>query len=386
MRQAFLLVVSLLLLFSPTLLADDKASKEKELNRLKSRIEKLRKTIEVKETSKSSYHHQLRKIEKQIGHLGKKIRQSNQQLKKKERALHKLGIEKKEIEKSIRKHNQQLARQLHSAYTQGQQEQLKLLFSQQSAASLQRNLVYYEYCSRYRLSLIEEARKNYDRLIENEQRINIAKEDLVKILARLKTQKSDLSRDRSKRKKIIAKLNTELKKQGSHLTQLEENAQNLKQLISSLSEILIDIPPPEKSKQKFTSLRGKLAWPVKGKVKRLFGRPKPPSNLRWQGVIIQAPTGNNVRAISHGRIAFADWLRGMGNLIIIDHGNEYLSLYGHNQSLFKAAGEWVEAGDIIGSIGNSGGQSKQGLYFEIRKKGKPQNPSRWCKSSNWYAI
>ncbi len=386
MRQAFLLVVSLLLLFSPTLLADDKASKEKELNRLKSRIEKLRKTIEVKETSKSSYHHQLRKIEKQIGHLGKKIRQSNQQLKKKERALHKLGIEKKEIEKSIRKHNQQLARQLHSAYTQGQQEQLKLLFSQQSAASLQRNLVYYEYYSRYRLSLIEEARKNYDRLSENEQRINIAKEDLVKILARLKTQKSDLSRDKSKRKKIIAKLNTELKKQGSHLTQLEENAQNLRQLISSLSEILIDIPPPKKSKQKFLSLRGKLAWPVKGKVKKLFGRPKPPSNLRWQGVIIQAPTGNNVRAISHGRIAFADWLRGMGNLIIIDHGNEYLSLYGHNQSLFKASGEWVEAGDIIGSIGNSGGQSKQGLYFEIRKKGKPQNPSRWCKSSNWFSL
>ncbi|MCP3688547.1 MAG: peptidoglycan DD-metalloendopeptidase family protein, partial [Gammaproteobacteria bacterium] len=101
-------------------------------------------------------------------------------------------------------------------------------------------------------------------------------------------------------------------------------------------------------------------------------------------VIIQAPTGRHVKAISHGRVAFADWLRGLGNLVIIDHGNSYLSLYGHNESLFKSAGEWVEPGDIIGSIGSSGGQEKPGLYFEIRRKGKPQNPTKWCKSKNQF--
>jgi septal ring factor EnvC (AmiA/AmiB activator) len=106
------------------------------------------------------------------------------------------------------------------------------------------------------------------------------------------------------------------------------------------------------------------------------------SNLRWQGVTIEARSGSQVMAVSHGRIAFADWLRGLGNLIIIDHGNSYLSLYGHNESLFKGAGEWVEAGEIISSIGSSGGQKTPGLYFEIRKKGKPQNPTGWCKASN----
>jgi septal ring factor EnvC (AmiA/AmiB activator) len=124
---------------------------------------------------------------------------------------------------------------------------------------------------------------------------------------------------------------------------------------------------------------------VQGNIKKLFGRQKPLSDLRWQGIMIYAPAGNHVRAVSRGRIAFADWLRGLGNLVIIDHGNSYLSLYGHNESLFKSAGEWVESGDIISSIGSSGGQQKPGLYFEIRKKGKPQNPTRWCKAGNQFA-
>lgn len=386
MHPALAVFFSILFLFSQNIAADEKADKEQELNQLKSRIEKLRKTIEVKENSKSSHNRKLRQIEKQIGLLSNKIRQSGRQIKDQQKSLNTLKKNKGKIEKSINRHNQQLAKQLHTAYTLGQQEQIKLLFSQQNAAALQRNLIYYEYFSKYRLNLIDSAQQNFDLLIESEQKISAAKRQFEKVLATLKSQKSTLADDRSKRKKILSMLGRELKKQGKHLTQLEENAHNLKQLIDSLSEILIDIPIPQALHKKFSSLRGKLAWPVKGKVKKLFGRLKPPSNLRWQGVVIQAPSGNNVRAVSHGRIAFADWLRGMGNLIIIDHGNGYLSLYGHNQSLYKAAGEWVEAGDIIGSIGNSGGQRKPGLYFEIRKKGKPQNPSRWCKSVNWNAT
>ena len=156
-------------------------------------------------------------------------------------------------------------------------------------------------------------------------------------------------------------------------------------MIKSIEEIFVDAPESEISQRAFAELKGKLAWPVKGKLRRLFGRNKPLSNLRWQGVMIEAPEGQHVQAIFHGRIAFADWLRGMGNLIIIDHGNSYLSLYGHNEALFKTAGEWVEAGEVIGSIGSSGGQKNPGLYFEIRRKGKPQNPTNWCKSSNSFA-
>lgn len=385
MRIRNCLVFCVLFLFCLQPLADELKTKEKELSQLKNRIEKLRRTIEVKENSKSSISRQLRSIEKQIGQVGRQIRSSSDKIKAKQRALKTLNREKKQIQAKIGQQNRQLGKQIHSAYTLGQQEQLKLLFSQQNATAMQRNLTYYEYFSRYRLDLIEEAQETFSDLLENENKIQSAKLDLEKVLGTQNKQKASLTRDRSKRKSIIAELERELKKQGSNLTQLEENARNLKSLIDSLAEILIDIPPPKEHKE-FAKLRGKLAWPTKGKVKKLYGKAKPLSNLRWQGVVIQAPLGNNVRAVSHGRVAFADWLRGMGNLIIIDHGNNYLSLYGHNQSIFKTTGEWVEAGDIIGSIGNSGGQKKPGLYFEIRKKGKPQNPSRWCDSKNWFAT
>lgn len=365
--------------------ANNKLKKQKELSQLKSRIDKLKKTIAVKENSKSGLTQQLRQSEKQIGRLSQQINKTSKELKNKKKSLQQLKINKFQIELSLKQQNRQLSRQLHAAYTLGQQEQIKLLFSQKSAIALQRNLTYYQYFSQYRNKQIEQGRKNYDRLLANEKLILQATAELEKILAHHKEQQKRLNTDRSKRKKIMLNLDEELMKQGKHLTRLQDDAKNLKQLIDSISEILTEIPSSSRPNKRFSLLKGKLAWPVKGKVKKLFGQPKPPSNLHWQGVIINAQSGNNVRAVSHGRIAFSDWLRGMGNLIIIDHGDGYLSLYGHNESLFKTAGEWVEAGEIIGSIGNSGGSKKPGLYFEIRRNGKPQNPSRWCKMANWFA-
>ncbi len=386
MRFLFIALTAITILFHISAFSDDRTRKQKELSQLKSRIEKLRQTIEVKENSKSSYSKQLRNIEKKIGKVSQEINRSEKALGSKQQSLNALKKNKKRIHQSIQKQNQHLAQQLHAAYTLGQQEQIKLLFSQKNAAQLQRNLTYYQYFTRYRLDLIDSAQINVQKLTANEILIQQASKELENILSGLKNKKATLTQDSRERKTIIANLDKELRKQGKNLNQLEENAKNLTQLIESLSEILTDIPTPPAANTKFSKLKGKLAWPVKGNVRKLFGRQKPPSNLRWQGVVIKAPEGNNVRAVSHGRVAFADWLRGMGNLIIIDHGDGYLSLYGHNQSLFKSAGEWVEAGDIIGSIGNSGGQNQPGLYFEIRKKGKPLNPSRWCNSRNWFAT
>jgi septal ring factor EnvC (AmiA/AmiB activator) len=198
----------------------------------------------------------------------------------------------------------------------------------------------------------------------------------------LNEQKKQLDQDLGKRKTIISSLDKQLKKQGGNLSRLEDEAAQLQNLIKSIEKLFIDAPESEISRKSFAKLKGKLAWPLKGKLRKLFGRTKPQSDLRWQGVKIEAANGSHVMAVSHGRVAFADWLRGLGNLIIIDHGNSYLSLYGHNESLFKTAGDWVEAGEVISSVGSSGGEQKAGLYFEIRKKGKPQNPTRWCKSSN----
>lgn len=378
-------LLTLCLLAAPAS-ANQKDLKEEELKALQVKISKLKQTIDVKEDSKSRYTRQLEKIERKVGALSRNIRDTEKKIGQKQAELKKLRKTRKQHQQQLSRENDILAQQVYTAFTLGTQEKAKLLFSQQDPEIFQRNLVYYQYFSNARVKLIDNVKANIDKIIETEIQINNTRLGLEKNHKLQKTQIAQLSKDRNKRKSIIALLDKLLKKQGRYLSKLEDDANQLQNLISSIQEILTETPlqDPEFDRKTFAMLKGKLAWPVKGKLKQLFGRQKPLSGLRWQGIVIDAPAGRYVRAISHGRIAFADWLRGMGNLVIIDHGNSYLSLYGHNESLFKSAGEWVESGDIISSIGNSGGQSQTGLYFEIRKKGKPQDPTRWCKSSNLF--
>jgi septal ring factor EnvC (AmiA/AmiB activator) len=381
----FLLTVFTLSTVAMTVIAGEKQVKQKQLKAIQSKIKKIKTTIDVKEDSKSRYASQLQKIEKSIGSVAKKIRNIEKQIGQSKTELKSLRKTRKKHQKQLVEENETLSEQVYAAYTLGKQERIKLLFSQKSAANMQRNLVYYQYFSNARVNLINDVQENITTILSTESSISLASQALEKNYQQLKTQKTQLSKDGAKRKTIIGSLDKQIKKQGGHLNQLQDEASQLQSLIESIEKMLIETPEPELSREAFAKLRGKLAWPVNGKVKRLFGRHKPLSDLRWQGIIIEAPTGRHVKSISHGRVAFADWLRGMGNLIIIDHGNSYLSLYGHNESLFKTAGEWVEPGDIISSIGNSGGQAKSGLYFEIRKKGKPQNPSKWCKTGVRFA-
>ena len=365
--------------------ASGKGQKEKDLKILQSKITKLQRTIDVKEDSKSRYTKQLKKIENVVAKVNRKIRDLNKKISAKQSELKKLRKTRNKHQQQLSHENDILSKQVYTAFTLGRQEKVKLLFSQKNPAALQRNLVYYQYFSNARAELITKVKSSIDKILAAEAGIKKASRDLQKNHQLLKTQKAQLDKDSAKRKSIIGSLDKQLKKQGGRLTRLEDEAIQLQNLIGSIQNILIETPEPELERKPFSRLRGQLAWPVKGNIKKLFGRHKPLSDLRWQGIMIYAPAGKHVRAVSRGRIAFANWLRGFGNLIIIDHGNSYLSLYGHNESLFKSAGEWVESGEIISSIGNSGGQQDPGLYFEIRGKGKPQNPTKWCKTGNLFA-
>jgi murein hydrolase activator len=361
-------------------IADDKSAKEKQLDTLLQQIEKLKQTIDVKEDSKSQYIKQLKGIERGIGKLSRQISDIGKQISNRKSELKALRATRLKHQQQLSRENEHLAEQVYTAFTLGKQEKVKLLFSQQDPQVLQRNLVYYQYFSNARVALIENVQQNIDRIIETERLIGEAQVALKKNQQELNAQKARLDQDRRKRQTIVSSLDKQLKQQGGKLSKLEDEAVQLQQLIDSIQEIFDSAPEQEITRQPFAKLKGKLEWPVEGKLRKLFGRTKPLSNLRWQGIVIEAPSGRYVRAVSHGRVAFADWLRGFGNLIIIDHGNAYLSLYGHNESLFKEAGEWVEAGDVIGSTGDSGGKEKTGLYFEIRRNGKPQNPTRWCRA------
>ncbi len=386
MRISILLaILTFSVVFAPQVPAADKATSERKLRAVLQKIDKVREAIEVKENSKSRYIKQLKSIESNIGSVNRQIRKIAGQISAKKSELADLRKNRLEHQQRLSRENETLAEQVYTAFTLGRQERIKLLFSQQNAQTLQRNLVYYQYFSEARVALIDSVRDSIDRIIETETLITEARAALERDQQELGRQKAGLDKDLAKRRNIIGSLDTQLKKQGGELARLEDEAAQLQQLIDSIQDLLLPAPEDDISRKAFADLRGKLAWPVEGKVRRLFGKRKPRSDLKWQGVRIDAPSGRHVRSVSHGRVAFADWLRGFGNLIIVDHGNGYLSLYGHNESLFKSAGEWVEAGDVISSVGSSGGQAKAGLYFEIRKRGKPQNPTRWCKADNRFA-
>ncbi len=364
--------------------ADERSAKENQLKTVLGKIQQLKQAIDDKENSKSQYISQLQSIEKQIGSVNEKIRRIRQEIDASKTELAALRETRRQHQRQLGTETEHLAEQVYAAFTLGRQEKVKMLFSQGDPSRLQRNLVYYQYFSNARVALIDDVKDKIDRLIETESRIEQTRQKLEAGRADLVAQKQRLADDRKQRETVIASLDRQLEQQGGKLTRLEQEARQLQQLIDSIQELLDEAPEDDISRTAFAELKGRLAWPVEGKVKRLFGHTKPYSDLRWQGIVIEAPSGREVRAVSGGRVAFADWLRGLGNLIIIDHGNSYLSLYGHNESLYKSAGEWVEAGEVIASTGSSGGQQQSGLYFEIRKNGKPQNPTRWCKSGNGF--
>ncbi len=386
--QLRLLTIGILLLAGSLAFATVSAKTQKEtqqqLKEILLKIDKLKQVIAVKEDSKSKYLGQLRSIETDIGQVSQLLERTNKSIGDKRKRLRGLAETRTEHQQQLSRENESLAEQVYTAYTLGQQERIKLLFSQKQPQQFQRNLVYYQYFSNARADLIESVESSIAEIISTESLINTAKKDLEKTGEKLQSQKTQLTSKRSQRRSIVANLERQLKNQSGELDQLSDEAKELQYLLESIQEIFIDAPPPPEQHKPFPQMKGKLAWPVEGKLRNLYGRLKPGSDLRWQGVMLQAPGGRQVRAISSGRVAFADWMRGFGNLLIIDHGDTYLSLYGHNESLYKSAGEWVDPGEVIGSVGDSGGQQKPGLYLEIRKNGKPQNPTRWFQRGKFF--
>jgi septal ring factor EnvC (AmiA/AmiB activator) len=178
---------------------------------------------------------------------------------------------------------------------------------------------------------------------------------------------------------VLLGLNTRIKDKDANLRRLEKDRQELEALLDAVEETIADLKIPNDYRP-FAARKGDMSWPTNGPVRYRFGSRQKPSMIRRQGVTIAGKSGNNVNAIHHGRVVFADWFRGKGLLIIVDHGDGFMSLYAHNQSLLSEIGDWIKAGEPIATVGNSGGQRESGLYFEIRQNGEPTNPARWCQS------
>jgi murein DD-endopeptidase MepM/ murein hydrolase activator NlpD len=189
---------------------------------------------------------------------------------------------------------------------------------------------------------------------------------------------TELSNAQENRQSLLIALKSKIVQEGTEIERLAAQEQDLSRLIVELTSILSDYPIS--SEQPFSELKGTLTWPVAGQLKHDFGQPRA-GGLKWNGVVLSAPMGKEVRAIYHGRVVFADWLSGLGLLVIVDHGEGFMTLYGYNETTLKMAGDWVAPGDVIATVGDSGGQSEAGLYFEIRRDTRPLNPRGWISRS-----
>lgn len=349
------------------------------LEQLRQQIHSLRAELDNDRQRKQSLQSRLRDTEKRIGKTAALLRELNQQIRRQKHELKSLHKKQKGLRGELRQHRLALARQLRAAYATGQQEYLKILLNQQDPAAVARTLTYYDYYNRARLQKIQAIDTSLTELATLEEKIQQKTRRLEKNRAERTHEKQQLEDGRNQRAQLLSKLNRDMRSKDQRLSQMLKDKQNLQKLIDRIASTPAGAPLELGEGKPFGQLRGKLRWPTAGRITARFGKRRSEGKLRWQGVRIGAREGTEVRAVSHGRIAFSDWLRGFGLLTIIDHGDGYMSLYGGNQSLYKEVGDWVEAGDVIAAVGNSGGNEKYALYFEIRHNGKPVNPLKWCR-------
>ncbi|HSG67029.1 MAG TPA: peptidoglycan DD-metalloendopeptidase family protein [Gammaproteobacteria bacterium] len=268
-----------------------------------------------------------------------------------------------------------LASQVRMSFLAGRQETMKLMLNQESPARLGRMMTYYEYLNRARSRRIESVLAELATLAEIAAESERVTRELVALEREQQERVDTIGRLRSERTAAVVALDTRLQSDAAEIEGLRAEEQRLTQLVEELEAVLAEFPVG--SQAPFSGNRGKLGWPIPGRLLSRFGEPRAGPDLRWRGVQVAAPAGTPVRSIYHGQVVYSDWLPGLGLLAIVDHGEGYMSLYGHNEALLKEAGDWVGAGEAIAQVGDSGGQAQTALYFEIRRNGEPVNPRDW---------
>lgn len=355
-------------------------AKEAELERLRSTIQELNTNLGTLRNQHQEERAELGALNQKINRLNQSLRDSENQRSRQADDLARLQQEKTAKQEQLARQRQALAQHLRAAYLLGQQGSFKLLLNATEPAEVQRSLKYYDYFYRSRTEHITDLNDTLLTLNTLEKTILDKQQALDALLRHQHAERETLEASRRERSALLAELNRDIRTTQQRLSQLKEDEQSLQDLVKRLRRALAEAPAPRGPGKSFAQLRGQLQLPAEGTIAARFGAPRQVGQLKWQGILIDAPDGADVNAVAAGRVLFADWLRGFGLLLIIDHGDGYMSLYGYNQGLHKNAGDTVKAGELIATVGNGGGHNQAGLYFEIRHQGTPVDPLLWCKS------
>lgn len=352
------------------------ADEEADLAKLQQEITKLQQWLKETESEHDKLNQKLRLSDEKIGAIAKKIDETRSQLNEERARLKKLQAEQKQLRFLKSEQKQQLAKQLTGAQKLGNQGSIKVLLNQDDPQQISRMLKYYEYFNEARMESIQTLIENLKRLNNIENEILTQQNKLVKTENSLLKKNKLLNNEKKQHKQLLASLEKRRQQKSSDLSQKQKDQKRLQQLITEVATLL-DNSVRKQDARPIRSLKGKLPRPAKGRIVKAYGNYNAQARSKWQGWLIKGYEGSDIKAVHHGRIVFSDWLRGFGLLLIVDHGDGYLSLYARNQSLLKSVGDWVYQGENIATLGSSGGFKEPRLYFEIRHNGKPQDPAAW---------
>jgi septal ring factor EnvC (AmiA/AmiB activator) len=355
--------------------AQDRRESEAALSAVRKEIKALQERVARETARRDEGAKALRAAEVEIAQATRKLADVRSSLKTQQAARRDLEQKTARANRRLAGEKAALARQVRASYMTGREELFKLVLSQESPATLGRMLVYYDYYNRARSARIETFAGELTQLAALEQESGRVATELAALEAAQAREIAALEGSRDQRRTAVAKLDADVRGGTAAVAKLRAEEQRLADLVKRVGELTAGFPVD--TDEPFARLKGKLSWPVQGRLAGDFGQPRGAGSVKWNGVLLEASAGTPVRAVYHGRVAFADWLQGLGLLVIVDHGGGYMSLYGHNEALLKESGDWVEPGEAIAQVGDSGGQSRSGLYFEIRHNGEPVNPHPW---------
>lgn len=342
------------------------------LSDLKSKIEFLRSELSKERREQKKYEQKLKQIEKKSALAWLKLRQTQKELKETETALTTLREKRKKQVKAADEIQARIEAYLVATYQSQMPSPWQLLIGESKPSDMARFLTYYSSFHTQELEQIEQLHQSLIKIDDMEKEILATAERLNRLKGKRQSDVDQWQQQKAQRTALLEQMNRTVADKSALLKRWQEEK-------NSLLEEVAKTPSAMADGASFASLRGKLAWPVEGTLSTRFGSNKFSGGEAWQGVLIEAPEGSDVRAIHAGKVVYADWLRGLGLLIIVDHGGNYLSLYGHNAGLIKGEGDWVQKGELLASVGDSGGLKSPALYFEIRQGAKPLNPQHWCR-------
>ncbi len=399
-RSYCVIVICLAALHVSVAFAASVDSKKGELQDLKGRIETLRRDMAAAEESKTYAADQLRETESAISNVNRRLHELGAERTELKAELADLDAQGQRLDRQTGAQQNQLARLLNRQFVGGDSDALKLLLSGHDPNQSARDKYFLTQLSRAKADLIQQLRAV---AAEKKRLADAARERqaaLAEIERRQQESRAQLLDRKKQRLTTLAAIADRLKAQRREITTLKRDEQRLAKLIEGLARIAaakraapkvgaggtaIARTPKLKNHDPgnvggaFGALRGQLRLPVKGTIAGRFGSPRPEGGASWKGVFIRAAEGAEVRAVAAGAVVFSDWLRGFGNLLIIDHGDDFLSVYGNNESLLTAVGATVKSGDSVATVGNSGGNPDSGLYFELRHRGQPFDPLKWAR-------